>query len=65
MRLWHSGRAVRHRFDSIPLFWRVFAAQIGVLALVFLLLVFAPVTVSIPVAATELAVLAGGLVAIR
>ena len=55
---------MRHRIDSIPLFWRVFATQIGVLALVFVLLVFAPVTVSIPVQATELAVLAGGLVAV-
>lgn len=47
----------------MPLFWRVFAAQVAVLLLVFLLLVFAPVTISIPVAATELAVLAGGLAA--
>lgn len=50
-----------HRIRALSLFWRVFAIDVAVLALVFLLLVFAPVTVSIPVAATELAVLAGGL----
>ena len=55
--------ALRDRLDAIPLFWRVFGTQVAVLALVFVLLVFAPVTVSIPVAATELAVLTGGLVA--
>jgi two-component system sensor histidine kinase UhpB len=55
--------ALRARLNKVPLFWRVFAAQVAVLALVFLLLVFAPVTVSIPVAATELAVLVSGLVA--
>lgn len=47
----------------VPLFWRVFAAYMAVLLLVFLLLVFAPITVSIPVALTELLVLAAGLVA--
>lgn len=51
------------RLRALPLFWRVFAIDVAVLALIFLLLVFAPVTVSIPVAATELAVLAGGLAA--
>ncbi|HVW17894.1 MAG TPA: sensor histidine kinase [Solirubrobacteraceae bacterium] len=50
------------RWRRVPLFWRVFVAYVSVLVLVFLLLVFAPVTVSIPVAATELAVLVGGLV---
>jgi two-component system sensor histidine kinase UhpB len=54
---------MRRRLDLLPLFWRVFATNVAVLVLIFLLLVFAPVTVSIPVAATELAVLAGGLVA--
>lgn len=48
---------------ALPLFWRVFAIDVAVLALVYLLLVFAPVTVSIPVAGTELAVLTGGLAA--
>src|SRR5688572_4501992 len=60
---WHSG-SVRQWVDSIPLFWRVFATQLAVLALVFLLLVFAPVTVSIPVKTTELVVLVGGLLAL-
>src|SRR5215212_9195088 len=51
------------RIGQTPLFWRVFATYLAVLVLVFLLLVFAPVTVSIPVALTEVAVLAGGLAA--
>ena len=51
------------RVRALPLFWRVFAIDVAVLALVFLLLVFAPVTVSIPIAGAELAVLAGGLAA--
>jgi two-component system sensor histidine kinase UhpB len=46
----------------VPLFWRVFATHVAVLAIAFLLLVFAPVTVSIPVAFTELVVLVCGLV---
>jgi two-component system, NarL family, sensor histidine kinase UhpB len=52
------------RLGSLPLFWRIFGTQVAVLAVAFLLLVFAPVTVSIPVAATELVVLAGGLAAL-
>lgn len=52
------------RIGSLPLFWRIFGTQVAVLAVAFLLLVFAPVTVSIPVAATELVVLAGGLAAL-
>ena len=52
---------MRERFIQMPLFWRVFVTDVAVLVLVFLLLVFAPVTVSIPVALTELVVLAGGL----
>ncbi|MDO8188637.1 histidine kinase [Conexibacter sp. JD483] len=51
------------RIRVLPLFWRVFAIDVAVLALVFVLLVFAPVTVSIPIAGAELAVLAGGLAA--
>jgi two-component system sensor histidine kinase UhpB len=47
---------------SFPLFWRVFAANAGVLMLAFAGLVFAPVTVSVPVGAGELLVLAAGLV---
>jgi two-component system sensor histidine kinase UhpB len=51
------------RLQEMPLFWQVFSTHVVVLAVVFLLLVFAPVTVSIPVAFTELVVLTLGLVA--
>lgn len=57
-----DSRGMVRRLSAMPLFWRVYATNVTVLAIVFLLLVFAPVTVSIPVAATELAVLVGGLV---
>jgi two-component system, NarL family, sensor histidine kinase UhpB len=53
---------MRRRLRDLPLFWRVFVAQATVLVLAFLLLVFAPVTVSVPIALTELAVLVVGLV---
>jgi two-component system sensor histidine kinase UhpB len=53
---------MRTRLNSLPLFWRVFGANAAVLILAFLGLVFAPVTVSVPPAATELVVLAAGLV---
>src|SRR5690349_8444459 len=49
---------------SRPLFWRVFAANAVVLALAFAGLVLAPVTVSAPIAASELAALAAGLAAL-
>ena len=52
---------MRPRLDKLPLFWRVFAANAIVLALAFAGLALAPVTVSAPVAASELAVLAVGL----
>ena len=52
------------RLASLPLFWRVFAANASVLVLAFVALVFAPVTVSVPVAAGELLVLGAGLVAL-
>src|SRR5215211_2495094 len=55
---------MRRRFVSVPLYWRVFAANAAALVVAFLALVFAPVTVSIPVAATALVVLACGLVAL-
>ena len=48
---------------ALPLFWRVFAANASVLLLAFCGLVFAPVTVSVPVGAEELVILAAGLVA--
>jgi two-component system sensor histidine kinase UhpB len=53
---------MRTRLNSLPLFWRVFGTSAAVLALAFLALVFAPVTVSVPPTAVELAVLAVGLV---
>jgi two-component system sensor histidine kinase UhpB len=46
------------------LFWRVFAANAAVLLVAFAGLVLAPITVSVPVAASELVVLAAGLVAL-
>jgi two-component system sensor histidine kinase UhpB len=55
---------VRKRLVTVPLYWRVFAANLAALLAAFLALVFAPVTVSIPVAATELVVLIVGLVAL-
>jgi two-component system, NarL family, sensor histidine kinase UhpB len=53
---------MRTRLNALPLFWRVFGTNAAVLVLAFLGLVFAPVTVSVPPAATELIVLAIGLV---
>jgi len=55
---------MRNRLNSLPLFWRVFGTNAAVLVLAFLGLVFAPVTVSVPPAAAELVVLAGGLVSL-
>lgn len=52
------------RLHRVPLFWRVAATYAGLLLLVFALLVFAPVTVSIPVALTEAVVLLVGLLAV-
>jgi two-component system, NarL family, sensor histidine kinase UhpB len=52
---------VGKRLSSLPLFWRVFATNATAMLLAFAALVFAPVTVSAPVAATEAAVLAIGL----
>jgi two-component system sensor histidine kinase UhpB len=52
------------RITSLPLFWRVFGTNAVGLALAFAALVFAPVTVSVPVALTEVVVLALGLVAL-
>jgi two-component system, NarL family, sensor histidine kinase UhpB len=53
---------MRTRIESVPLFWRVFIAYAAVLLSAFAVLVFAPVTVSVPIALAELAVLAAGLV---
>ncbi len=49
--------------SRLPLFWRVFAGYVAVLLLTFGLLVVAPVTVSAPVALTEVVVLVAGLLA--
>jgi two-component system, NarL family, sensor histidine kinase UhpB len=49
------------RLSRLPLLWRVFGTNAAVLVLAFLGLVFAPVTVSVPPHATELIVLAVGL----
>jgi two-component system, NarL family, sensor histidine kinase UhpB len=49
------------RLSSLPLFWQVFGTNATALVLAFLGLVFAPVTVSVPPAATELVVLVVGL----
>jgi two-component system sensor histidine kinase UhpB len=46
----------------VSLFWRLFVAYAGVLALAVSVLVFAPVTVSVPTALTEVAVLLAGFV---
>ena len=55
---------MRARLLSLPLFWRVYLTNALILGLAFLALVIAPVTVSAPVAATELVLLACGLAAL-
>ncbi|HEX6020519.1 MAG TPA: sensor histidine kinase, partial [Solirubrobacter sp.] len=55
---------VRGHLLSLPLFWRVFFVNACVLVAAFAGLVFAPVTVSVPVNAGELAILAAGLLAL-
>jgi two-component system sensor histidine kinase UhpB len=49
------------RLLSLPLFWRVFSINAAILVLATAALIFAPVTVSVPVAETEMAVLLIGL----
>ena len=49
---------------SLPLFWRVFATNASAMLLAFTALVFAPVTVSVPIGVGELIVLAIGLVVV-
>jgi two-component system sensor histidine kinase UhpB len=53
--------ALASRRPALPLMWRVFAANAVALGVATLALVLAPVTVSVPVAAAELAVLLCGL----
>jgi two-component system sensor histidine kinase UhpB len=55
---------MRARLLSLRLFWRVYLTNAVILALAFLGLVFAPVTVSVPVTAVELLALMGGLLAL-
>jgi two-component system, NarL family, sensor histidine kinase UhpB len=52
---------MRRRLSSLPLFWRVFGTNAVALTLAALALIFAPVTVSVPVAFSELVVLLAGL----
>jgi two-component system sensor histidine kinase UhpB len=49
------------RVSSLPFFWRVFGTNALVLTVATLALILAPVTVSVPVAFTELVVLVVGL----
>jgi two-component system, NarL family, sensor histidine kinase UhpB len=49
------------RLSSLPLLWQVFGTNAAVLAVAYLVLVFAPVTVSVPPHTAELLVLSGGL----
>jgi two-component system sensor histidine kinase UhpB len=51
------------RLAELPLFWRVFAANAVVFAVAVALLALLPVTVSVPVALTELAILIAGMIA--
>jgi two-component system sensor histidine kinase UhpB len=53
---------MRRRLVSMPLLWRVFLTNAVVLALAIAALAAGPLTVSVPVAATELLVLLGGLI---
>jgi two-component system sensor histidine kinase UhpB len=55
---------LRTRLGSVPLLWRVFAANAAMLTLAFAGLVVAPVRVSAPSTDTEFAVLAAGLLAL-
>jgi two-component system sensor histidine kinase UhpB len=55
---------VPRTWSSLPLFWRVFVANAGVLALAFAGLVAAPIRVSVPIATSEFVILGAGLVAL-
>jgi two-component system sensor histidine kinase UhpB len=58
-----STSRLGRRLAELSLYWRVFAANTIVLAVAVALLALAPVTVSVPVALTELAILIAGMVA--
>jgi two-component system sensor histidine kinase UhpB len=47
---------------ALPLFWRVFAVNTGLLALIAVLLLVTPVTISAPIALTEALIIVAGLV---
>jgi two-component system, NarL family, sensor histidine kinase UhpB len=47
---------------SVPLFWRVFAVNAGLLALIAILLVVSPVEISAPIALTQALIVVAGLV---
>jgi two-component system sensor histidine kinase UhpB len=49
---------------SLPLFWRAFGTNVAAMLLAFTALVFAPVTVSVPIGVGELVLLAIGLVVV-
>jgi two-component system sensor histidine kinase UhpB len=55
---------MRARLLSLRLFWRVYMTNVLILALAFVGLVFAPVTVSVPITVVELLLLVGGLLAL-
>ena len=55
---------MRARLLSLRLFWRVYMTNALILAVAFLGLVLAPVTVSAPVTVVELLALMGGLLAL-
>jgi two-component system sensor histidine kinase UhpB len=55
---------MRERIDAMPLLWRVFVTNAVVFAIAIGLLALTPVTVSIPIALTELIVLIAGMVAL-
>jgi two-component system, NarL family, sensor histidine kinase UhpB len=55
---------MRVRVSSLPLFWRVLGTNAVALVLATVALVVAPVTVSVPVAVSELIVLLAGLTAL-
>jgi two-component system sensor histidine kinase UhpB len=52
----------RPRLQAVPLFWRVFGTNAAVLAVATAVLALSPATVSFPVALTEAAILAFGIV---
>jgi two-component system sensor histidine kinase UhpB len=47
---------------SLPLFWRVFAVNAGLLALIAVLLIVTPVEISAPIARTQVLIIVAGLV---